>query len=183
MLNHLVFAEPDHQVARELAADAMEQLGYQAESATWRNAYLQGARELRHGAPKPPSGGIGMISPKVVAMMPLEMFLDFLAVRVNGPLADGQTLLIDWQMTDAEETRRLTLSHGALSHSQGSHGENAQASIVLNRQKLASLIISGKTFLQGLDESLVPFHGDVGVLQALFRCLDEFDPMFNILEP
>ncbi|WP_347707789.1 alkyl sulfatase dimerization domain-containing protein [Eubacterium sp. 1001713B170207_170306_E7] len=30
-------------------ADALEQLAYQAESGTWRNAYLSGAKELRDG--------------------------------------------------------------------------------------------------------------------------------------
>jgi len=58
--NQLVFADPTNQEARDLAADAYEQLGYLAESATWRSAYLYGAYELRHGAAKvgrgPPLG-------------------------------------------------------------------------------------------------------------------------------
>jgi len=52
--NQLVFAEPDNSEARELAADALEQLGYQAESATWRNAYLYAAKELREGVAELP---------------------------------------------------------------------------------------------------------------------------------
>ena len=38
-MSQVVFAEPDNRAARELGADALEQLGYQSESATWRNAY------------------------------------------------------------------------------------------------------------------------------------------------
>ncbi|HEX9468727.1 MAG TPA: alkyl sulfatase dimerization domain-containing protein, partial [Bradyrhizobium sp.] len=53
-VSHLVFAEPDNQAARALLADTLEQLGYAAESATWRNAYLFGAQELRQGMPKAP---------------------------------------------------------------------------------------------------------------------------------
>ena len=53
-LSHLVFADPDNQAARALLADTFEQLGYAAESATWRNAYLFGAQELRQGMPKAP---------------------------------------------------------------------------------------------------------------------------------
>ena len=49
MLNHVVFAEPDHEAAKELLADTFEQLGYGAENGTWRNVYLSGATELRHG--------------------------------------------------------------------------------------------------------------------------------------
>ena len=183
VLHHLVFAEPDHQEGRMLAADAMEQLGYQAESATWRNAYLQGARELRNGAPKPPPGGVGAISPKVVAMMPLEMFLDFLAVRINGDKADGKLLLIDWRMTDSDEVRKLSLSHGALNHSEGTHGDQAAATIQFDRPGLSKVIMSGMSFLEGIDEGQVPYEGDAASLRELFSCLDQFYPMFNILEP
>ena len=53
-VSHLVFAEPDNRAARALLADTFEQLGYAAESSTWRNAYLFGAQELRQGMPKAP---------------------------------------------------------------------------------------------------------------------------------
>ena len=49
VMKQVVFAEPGNIEARALCADALEQMGYQAESATWRNAYLYGAQELRHG--------------------------------------------------------------------------------------------------------------------------------------
>src|SRR5262249_37880737 len=52
VLNHVVFAEPDNKAAKALLADALEQLGYQAENGTWRNAYLTGAFELRNGMPE-----------------------------------------------------------------------------------------------------------------------------------
>ena len=53
-MKQVVYADPANRTARELGADALEQLGYQAESATWRNAYLQGASELRNGTPNIP---------------------------------------------------------------------------------------------------------------------------------
>ena len=51
LLNHAVSVDPDHQASRSLLADTYEQLGYQSESAPWRNFYLCGAKELRHGVP------------------------------------------------------------------------------------------------------------------------------------
>ena len=39
VLNHVVFADPNNAEARQLEADALEQLGYQTENATWRNEY------------------------------------------------------------------------------------------------------------------------------------------------
>jgi alkyl sulfatase BDS1-like metallo-beta-lactamase superfamily hydrolase len=49
VLDHVVFAEPDHQAGRALLADALEQLGFGSENGTWRSAYLSGAAELRSG--------------------------------------------------------------------------------------------------------------------------------------
>ena len=49
LLDHAVFADADHEGARSLYADTLEQLGYGAENGTWRNFYLSGATELREG--------------------------------------------------------------------------------------------------------------------------------------
>ncbi len=93
VVNHLVFADPDNQAARALQADALEQLGYQAESGPWRNFYLSAAKELRDGvmdlaAPK-------TITPDTVRATPLEMFFDLLAVRLNGPKAAGKKIILN----------------------------------------------------------------------------------------
>src|SRR5215475_13515520 len=58
VMNQVIFADPANKQARELGADALEQLGYQAEAATWRNAYLMGAMELRNGVTRLPPGAL-----------------------------------------------------------------------------------------------------------------------------
>ena len=179
----VVFADPAHRGARELAADAMEQLAYQSESATWRNAYLLGAKELRFGAPKPPPGGAGAISPKVVAMMPMPMFFDFLAVRVNAEKVAGVVSRIDWKMTDENQCYRLTLSHCALNHSPGTHGAMADAVISVDRGKLAAFVAAGMPFLDSIDDNRIQVTGDKEVVRHLFASFDSFYPMFNIVEP
>ncbi|MGL6112904.1 MAG: alkyl sulfatase dimerization domain-containing protein, partial [Rubrivivax sp.] len=181
--HHLVFADPTNQRARQLAADAMEQLAYQSESSTWRNAYALGAKELRFGAPKPPPGGAGIVTPKVVAMMPMEMFFDFLAMRVNAQKAEGMSLLIDWVMLDEKTDWRLTLSHSALSHASGLHGAAAACTVRMTRPKLAALVGAGIPFGQALDQRLIEVDGDAQPLRLLLGTLDVFNPMFNILEP
>ncbi|HEX7293598.1 MAG TPA: alkyl sulfatase dimerization domain-containing protein, partial [Solirubrobacterales bacterium] len=55
LVNHLVFAEPGNEEARELQADTLEQLGYGSENATWRNFFLIGAKELREGVSGTPT--------------------------------------------------------------------------------------------------------------------------------
>ena len=181
VLRQVVFADPSHRAARELSADAMEQLGYQAESATWRNAYLQAARELRAtGAPSVPNSIV--ISPDVVAQLPLEKFLEFLAIRVNGPRAQDLQARFDWHL-EGGECQRVTVSNGALNHRAGSHGSNAHAVIRTPRAQLAQLLQSPEEMLRCLDDGELHIEGDRPLLRRLVLALDAFDPMFNIIEP
>jgi alkyl sulfatase BDS1-like metallo-beta-lactamase superfamily hydrolase len=54
VVNHVVFAEPENTAARELQAETLEQLGYGAENATWRNFFLMScARASRARRPRP----------------------------------------------------------------------------------------------------------------------------------
>jgi alkyl sulfatase BDS1-like metallo-beta-lactamase superfamily hydrolase len=181
--HHVVFADPSHRAARELGADALEQLGYQSESSTWRNAYLLGAKELRFGAPKSPPGAQGGVAPRVVAMLPMPMFFDYLAIRVNGQKAAGLALRIDWVMAGDEGNHRLTLSHCALSHGPGSHGARAQARVEMDRKGLAAIMVAGQSFSQALADGVIGVTGQREAVAALFDTLDSFAPMFAILEP
>ena len=100
-VNYVVFADPDNVAARELQADTLEQLGYQAENGTWRNFYLSAARELRDGVvvmPTPSSA-----SADAVKAMSVEMFLQYLAVRLNGPKAADRAYVFDLRFTDLGE--------------------------------------------------------------------------------
>jgi alkyl sulfatase BDS1-like metallo-beta-lactamase superfamily hydrolase len=102
--NKLVFADPANQEARNLAADAYEQLGYLAESATWRSAYLFGAYELRHGTVKVGRGPA--LNPETVRSIPTKMLFDLLGVQLNGPRADGKHILVNWEFTDSQVSIR-----------------------------------------------------------------------------
>lgn len=182
VMNHLVFAQPERREARELEADAMEQLGYQCESATWRNAYLLGARELRDGVRKLSTGGAGAINANVVSVLPMDMFFDFLAIRVKGIEAQDLSLRFDWVLSDARESWRLTLVNGVLHHSRGSHAAGAQATVRIERAVLSRLIAAG-TVAQAIESGEVAVDGDRSVLARFFGVLDEFQPNFNIVEP
>jgi len=177
----VVFAEPRHAAARELCADAMEQLGYQAESATWRNAYLLAARELRARAASAVPASI-VISPDVLALLPLERFLEFLAIRVNGQRAQDLQARIDWRLSDGD-AQRVTLSNGALNHRAGSHADRAQAVIVTPRAQLAQLLRGPQEMLEILDRGELDVQGDRELVRRFVLALDAFEPMFNVVEP
>jgi len=186
VMKHVIFAEPGHLAARGLSADAMEQLGYQAESATWRNAYLQAARELR----QPHRGGAHQtlpISAEMVMVLPLGSFLEFMAIRVRGDQAQELHARINWTLTDEDgraELQRLTLSNGALSHLPGQHpADQVDANIVTSRAQLALLLRSPQEMLAALDSGALPVQGNTALVRALVLTLDQFDPMFNVVEP
>jgi alkyl sulfatase BDS1-like metallo-beta-lactamase superfamily hydrolase len=183
-LNHVVFAQPGHQAARQLSADAMEQLGYQAESATWRNSYLLAARELRSASAASTPKGVS-ISPDIVSILPFGNFLEYLAIRVNGPKAQGLKARFDWQLSDASgaDTHRLTLSNGALNHLPGSHGAAADAVVRMSREQLGQLSAGRSALIAALDQQALDVRGDAALFRSFVECLDEFDPMFNIVEP
>ncbi|MEN9316241.1 MAG: hypothetical protein RIS35_2634, partial [Pseudomonadota bacterium] len=181
--NQLVFAQPDHQPARALCADAMEQLGYQAESSTWRNAYLLGARELREGVRRMFTGGAGSLNANVVSVLPMDMFFDFLAIRIDGLRAQNLVGRFDWVLPDLAETWKLTLVNGVLNHSKGSHGEAADAVVRLDRAALTRLLGRGGSLKTALDEGQLLVEGDRACFEQFLAMLEEFDPNFNILEP
>src|SRR5260370_34048025 len=99
VMDQVVFAEPSNKEARSLAADAFEQLGYLAESAAWRNAYLLGAQELRSGV-RGGARSVPGVSPEILHAAPIALVFDYLATRVDGPRAGTANIVINWQFTD-----------------------------------------------------------------------------------
>ena len=123
-VSHLVFAEPDNQAARALLADTFEQLGYAAESATWRNAYLFGAQELRQGMPKAPPRP--PMPRETLAALRTEQLWDVLGVRLNGPKAEGKHIVLNWSFTDTGETFVLNLENCALTYIAGAQADDGR---------------------------------------------------------
>jgi alkyl sulfatase BDS1-like metallo-beta-lactamase superfamily hydrolase len=181
VVNHVVFAEPDNREARELQADALEQLGYQCESAASRNFYLAGARELRDGVTKVPTPQ-GRIA-DTIRTMTVEMIFDYLSIRLNGTKARGKKLVINWNFTDTNEQYVLALEHCALTVQVGKQSGDADATVTLARAALDEMFSGGTNFVTVLASGRVKVHGETRKLVELFSLLDEFDLWFNIVTP
>jgi alkyl sulfatase BDS1-like metallo-beta-lactamase superfamily hydrolase len=179
--NKLVFADPANKEARDLAADAYEQLGYLAESATWRNAYLFAAYELRHGAAKAARGPA--IDPQTIAAIPTGMIFDFLGVQLDGPRADGKRITINWTFTDANETYRLALLNSALSYTRNKQADDADASLTLKRDTLNAIVLRRTTLAEAIQSGQIKATGDSSKAVELFSLFDTFNPNFEIVEP
>jgi alkyl sulfatase BDS1-like metallo-beta-lactamase superfamily hydrolase len=177
----LVYAEPGNEAARALAADAFEQLGYQAESGVWRNVYLSGANELRNGLPRGPL--VSAASPDVVRAIPLDLFFDFLAVRLNPEKAGNRKLSVNWTFPDVKERVELTLENSVLSHVMGRHAAKPDASITLDRATLDEISLQRLTFPAAVMAGRASIEGDASALAALMGMLDAFAPAFEIVQP
>jgi alkyl sulfatase BDS1-like metallo-beta-lactamase superfamily hydrolase len=177
----VVWADPANADARALAADAMEQLGYQAESGVWRNAYLSGAGELRNGLPKGPMTATA--SADVVRAIPLDLFFDYLAVRLNPEKAGGRRFVVNWTFPDVGERATLTLENQVLSHVMGEHAAQADASITLDRRTLDQISLQRLTFPDAVQAGQARIDGNAQALGALMGMLDTFAPGFEIVTP
>jgi linear primary-alkylsulfatase len=180
-LSHVVFADPSNAEARTLGAAALEQLGYAAESATWRNAYLLGALELRQGVPA--AAARAPVSPDIVRAMSLDLCFDYLGVRLNGDTAEGRRLVINWRFTDIDCGYVLNLEHSALTYLADRQREPADATVTLERAVLDRLVLRELTLADAVERGLVAIQGDASKVVELFGLLDDFTLMFPIVEP
>jgi alkyl sulfatase BDS1-like metallo-beta-lactamase superfamily hydrolase len=182
LTNHLVFADPDHVAARELEADALEQLGYQAESAPWRNFYLTGAQELRDGVAAALAPTVA--NPDVIGAMDIGMLLDYMAIRLNGEHAATTRIAVTLVLTDLDERYALEVENGVLNHTRGRDATSAQLTVTTSRPVLMTLLAGGADAAQkAVQAGQVTLDGDPSKLAELAGLLDEFDAWFNIVTP
>ena len=165
LVNHLVFADPPNADARALQADALEQLGYQAESGPWRDFYLSGAGELRSPKPASPTPRQGSLNQ--LRALPADQLLEALAVRVDAAKARDVRFVLGFETGDAFE---VELSNGVLHHRPAT-----EPTVTVSRATLVALV--------GGEKSEAEIAGDTAPLAALLATLDRFDFWFNIVEP
>jgi len=179
VVDRVVFAEPENAEARELQADALEQLGYGAENATWRNFFLMGARELREGIAGTPTAAA---PPDVLANLSVAQLLDAMAIRLDGPRAAEHHLKIDWVVTNPDEEHAITVRNGVLRHREGRH-DAADAALVIEREALNQLLLKTADVAALAESRRLRVEGDAARLGELLGLLEDPDPGFPIVTP
>ena len=178
LTNMLVFADPKNQDARYLCADALEQLAYQAESGTWRNAYLCAAQELRSGTNTDPatrastSGGI-------TSHMTPEMILQYLGIYTDSNKIEDLSFTANIVLPEASYV--LAVKNGVVLYEQGSLHDKADATWTTTRQGLFAIAQNN----QDLIKELVSQEGDTTLLDRLMEgnVVADMDMFFHIIEP
>jgi len=180
VLNHVVFAEPDHGGARALLADTYEQLGYGSENGTWRDFFLSGATELRDGAFSTPTTAASIYFDGTPTP---EMLFDAIAVQLDGPRAWDVKATIDVVLTDVDERYRLRLANGVLTYSAAAQSGDADVTLTTTRRALPAVALGGGLTPEKLAASGTEISGDAAVLRTLAGLLDPGDPDFAIVTP
>jgi alkyl sulfatase BDS1-like metallo-beta-lactamase superfamily hydrolase len=185
IMNHAVFADPSNEEARALQASALEQLGYQAESATFRNAFLMGAMELRKGPPSNPNPNVRARS--LVREMSIEQVFDTIAVRTMSENLGGVDVKINWSFSDmsgtVDERWVLGVSNRTIFSTRGSHASDAVTTVTMTRAKFLDVILQDTTFVDAITAGDIVVDGDAQALMTVFGNLDVFSMGFPIVEP
>lgn len=177
LLNNVIFSTPNNAKARKLLADTYTQLGYQAESTTWRNFYLSGAYELQNGVDKV---GDKLIGNNPYDKVSLNKFFDVVATRINGYKLASENAVIDVKTTDTGEKLQLVLEDGVLNNREVADDSNPQLTISGTKADIVSLFSQRKS----LDDlTNLSWTGDKSIIQNILSANEKPNPDFNLVEP
>jgi alkyl sulfatase BDS1-like metallo-beta-lactamase superfamily hydrolase len=183
LVNHLVFAQPGNQEAKNLQADILEQMGYQAESGPWRNFYLSGADELRHGVKKLATPNAA--SADIVASMSPELLFAYMGVQLDAKKAEGKTLAVNWILPDINEKHTLFLENSVLNHWPDYTDAKADVTVTVDRTTLTKVLTKQVSFEDAVKAGQVKFDGNQAKFGEFMSYLVNLNQhfWFNIVTP
>jgi alkyl sulfatase BDS1-like metallo-beta-lactamase superfamily hydrolase len=179
VLHTLVFADPNNSAAKNLQADAYEQMGYQSEGPQWRYIFLTAAKELRDGVVP---AAFSTASPDTILAMPVDILFDFAAVHLDGPNAARVNLTMNLVFTDLDVTWHLWVRNGVLNARRGRH-ERAHATLSASKPVLVAALLQPGAAAKLAAAGQLSVDGDTSVLETYTGLLDQFDPNFDIVTP
>jgi alkyl sulfatase BDS1-like metallo-beta-lactamase superfamily hydrolase len=181
VLNHLVFAKPSNKNARELLAKCYDQLGYQAEAGPWRDNYLSGAYELRHGSIE---DGIDIADMAgIFKHTPVSEFFNSMAVRLNGPKAEGKNLIVNVIFSDTNESYTLTIENAVFHHRQYSPTSRENATLKITHELFLQMIMKQVSIKETLFSDDLEVDGSIMDLVQFFRLFDNPTGTFKLVTP
>ena len=179
ILHKLVFAQPDNAAARDLQADAYEQMGYQVEGPQWRGILLTAAKELREGVLP---AAFATASPDTILAMPIDILFDFAAVHVIGERAADVDIRIDFVFTDLDQTWTVWVRRGVLNARRGASAD-AQLTVTGPKAALVGVVLQPAAAGTAGEGRKDHPRRRPAVLETFAALLDEFDPDFAIVTP
>lgn len=175
--NTLVFADPENLAARYLCADALEQLGYQAESGTWRCAYLCAAQELRQGTNTDPASRAASVN--IVSKMTPAMIFEYMGIRLDTMAVPDLSFVAVANLPEGSYT--VTVHNGVLLYQAGITCDNPDVVWNTNTAGLSAIATNKPAGI----EKLVQQEGDTSLTTRLAEAMVELSQykFFHIVEP
>ena len=173
----LVYADPANQAARDLCADALEQMGYQAESGPWRSAYLMGAWELREGN-QAEKEGTNLGRESTIRSMTVDMVLTYIDIMTDALAAQNDDLSLKLNIADTGETFRVIRRDGVLMVYKGETDLETDCTITCARLQLLALMNGNMDVTAKMQ-----IEGDDTVPARLVKYMSPINRNFNIIEP
>lgn len=181
VLNHLVFAEPNNIAAREMLAEAYRQMGYQAESAPWRDIYLSGAAELISGRVQKRYSKTS--SKAFLQEVPLLQFMKALSVTLDAEKAEGEELALNILFTERNQNFVLTIRNSVMYYREAAYDETADASIKISQKLFVGILVGEVDIMEIITSDQLSIEGSVLKLVKFFSLLGESSEEFNIVLP
>jgi alkyl sulfatase BDS1-like metallo-beta-lactamase superfamily hydrolase len=180
VLNHVLFSDESHAPARTLQAVTLEQIGFGAENGTWRNAFLSGAHELRHGQFGTPAAAA---APDIMGALTVEQIFGSIGIRIDGPRAWSEHIVLSWVITDERTTHVIELRNGTLNQRRTDAPRAGTTTFTLSRAALIGLVTGSVDLAVALSEGTVACEGNPADLGRLVDLLAPVDPNFAIVTP
>lgn len=168
---------PSHIQAKYLCADALEQLAYQAESGTERNAYLSAVYELRNGTAT--SNAIStMTGADTLLSMPTEMLLNYMSMLIDANEAFDVGDRFNLFITDTGEEYCVFMLNGVIMYTEGAKDLTANT-VKCKKSGLISILQNNQEAIQ----SDVEVEGSEELIENLTKYMVKLPSTFNVIEP
>ena len=183
VMNHLVFAQPDNQDAKNLQADILEQMGYQAESGPWRNFYLAGAKELRDGVNKLNTPQTS--SPQIISNMSLDLIFNYMAIQLDAEKADGKKITVNYQFPDTKQEYTVFLENSVINAWADHQDSDADVTIIINRSDLDKVLTGQLDLTKAFKTGVAKYEGKILKFREMMLMLTNLNEsaFFEIVKP
>ncbi|MCZ6807598.1 MAG: MBL fold metallo-hydrolase, partial [Deltaproteobacteria bacterium] len=179
VLDHVIFAQPDNQAAKELLAEAYRQLAYQSESGPWRDVYLTGAYELQFG---PPDEGIKLSDAmEMLEQTPVIEFLTAMSVRLKAEKAHGKEMTINIVLTDLDQSYVLELKNSVLHYRESEPDPEANATLKITHPMFLKMMVGEAKLTDMVFSKELSIKGSKLDLVRFFALMDKPDSTFPIV--
>lgn len=184
VLKNVVMANPNNKDAKNLLAKSYEQLGYQSESAAWRNYYLTGAEELRKGIVKlHDSQTMSTVDPQIILGMEVNDFFDYISITLNGPKANHKSFTFNVNITDLNTNYTVDIQNAVFNYRKGLTTPNPDAALFVDKVTFYLIMLGKLDVNQAIANGKLSITGNKEKFKEMLNLFDHFNQEINIVTP